>query len=56
VELRWTSLAELSSHYKLHPSVINKLKHKLLAEAEQIFEKENTGGEKKKRMIYYRMI
>jgi hypothetical protein len=28
-------------------SVINKWKHYLLTEAEQIFEKENTGGEDK---------
>lgn len=41
------TVAELSSQYQLHPSVINKWKSKLLEEAEQIFDRENTGGKDK---------
>jgi transposase-like protein len=41
------TVAELSSQYQLHPSVINKWKNKLLEEAEQIFERENTGEKDK---------
>jgi transposase-like protein len=41
------TVAELSSQYQLHPSVINKWKTKLLEEAEQIFERENPGGKDK---------
>jgi transposase len=41
------TVAELSSQYQLHPSVINRWKTKLLEEAEQIFERENTGEKDK---------